>query len=295
MTRAKLTRQEELVLYWLADDGSPDHVDLGYFIDHLDAGPPDDQDFRRDCDLAGAPPLSKQQFLDVLQSLIDRDYAFAAVGDVDWNEYDLVTDVRRLPDDLDPWDVSLWRTDKGLREIESIHRKMSDKTKVAESARRLVEETCAGLPFQAVVPPYILADEKILSSIEVFSDNETAIRLYYEFGMHPWTTVTIDQAIGELPPLDLPDTAVSVRSVKVGSVSVSLREFQLNVNIAQVVAEWLNERVASRVSLRRENFFDPEYDSEPKPIRIDQAMRRQVVEIVRSCLSAPPAPRGSKE
>jgi len=218
---------EQLILHWLGYEGEPDQIYLGFFTDHLEApGSVGYQDLRKDCYLAGVELPSTQQFLDFLQALIEDGYAGAEI-----DEEEQVDDVRDLPNAVEPWDVAVFATMEGLQEIESFEEEMDEarEAKTGEFVRKHLDEVRRTLPFSAVIPPYILADEDVLRRIDVGTDNET-LRLSYEFGMDPFNTVTIDQTIGQLAQLDPPKAVLSERSAKLASVSVSLREHQLNTH-----------------------------------------------------------------
>lgn len=214
-----LGQLEQLILYWLGD-GGPDHIYLWFFIDHLEApGSMGYQDLRKDCYLAGVQLPSAQQFLDLLQTLIDDGYACAQISERKW-----VDDVRKLPKGVEPWDVWVDTTIDGLQEIEPIEEKMDEGTEATPAAfvREYLNEVRETLSFGAVIPPYILADEKLLALVEIGAD-KSSLLLTYSQGMSPVTTVTIFQTLGRLPEVEASGKLLSDPSQNLASVSVSTK------------------------------------------------------------------------
>jgi hypothetical protein len=267
----ELSSLEQVVLFSL---GLPE--DDGAFLGSLLAAIEGEyQETRRDYYIAGLPLPTDAELRDTLQRLRDRDYIEATgcggttVGDLRDTE-------------IDKWETRLFATPSGLEAASEFRRLVqSDKGRrmTGEFVRRYIEEQREYLPFQPVVPSWMLADESLLNALEVGDDDP--FHLMYRRGPD-W--IVLEQSLEEIPGEFVGPTTepLSARSETYRSVELSIREYQLTSIWARLVINWKHGRLSCRVVIDRN--YDVGAYPEWRPAEIDDALREEGISIARSVI-----------
>ncbi len=272
---SELSAEEQVALYSLGDPDQEGGGNLGLLLAAL--GPPY-QETRRNYYIAGLAVPSEAELRDTLQRLRERGY-LEAMG----CEICGVTTVGDLHDaEIDQWETDLTATPSGVAAALPFRRLIESeegRRMAADFVRRYIDEQRASLPFEAVVPSWMLADEAFLSELEVGDDD--LFSLQYRRGPD-W--IVIEQSSNDIQDEFVGPNSepLSARSQTLHGVELSLREYQLTSIWARLIANWTLGQIYCRIVIERNH--DVGAYPEWKPAAIDDSIREEALKIAQSMI-----------